>query len=195
MYWPLPPLAYLPLMIIWFGIDETAKLFLVSLGVFFPIYLNTFHGIRNVDPGLIEMARSYGLSGWPLYRDVILPAAAYTEKPGTYVNTEGRVQFAEKAVFAPGDAREDWTILRAMADALGVSVGFDSFDALRAAMAAASTGRFSSRTALLTMDRRSFDIVPKHPETRPVEMPAALATSTRPLPSIESRLEFVGFAT
>ncbi|HEY0957833.1 MAG TPA: NADH-quinone oxidoreductase subunit NuoG [Novosphingobium sp.] len=66
--------------------------------------------------------------------DIILPAAAYTEKAGTYVNTEGRVQFAEKAVFAPGDAREDWTILRALADALGVSVGFDSFEQLRAAM-------------------------------------------------------------
>ncbi len=64
------------------------------------------------------------------------PAAAYTEKAGTYVNTEGRVQFADKAVFAPGDAREDWTILRALADALGVSVGFDSFDELRAAMIA-----------------------------------------------------------
>ena len=69
--------------------------------------------------------------------DVILPAAAYTEKAGTYVNTEGRVQLADKAVFAPGDAREDWTILRAMADALGVNVGFNSFDELRAAMAAA----------------------------------------------------------
>ncbi len=67
--------------------------------------------------------------------DVILPGAAFSEKPGTYVNTEGRVQLADKAVFAPGDAREDWTILRAMADALGASVGFDSFDALRAAMA------------------------------------------------------------
>ncbi len=66
--------------------------------------------------------------------DVILPAAAFTEKAGTYVNTEGRVQFADKATFAPGDAREDWTILRALADALGVSVGFDSFDALRSAM-------------------------------------------------------------
>ena len=68
--------------------------------------------------------------------DIILPAATYTEKAGTYVNTEGRVQFADKAVFAPGDAREDWTILRALADALGVSVGFDSFDELRAAMIA-----------------------------------------------------------
>ena len=69
--------------------------------------------------------------------DVILPAAAYTEKAGAYVNTEGRVQLADKAVFAPGDAREDWTILRAMADALGVNVGFNSFDELRSAMAAA----------------------------------------------------------
>ncbi|MEP6869801.1 MAG: molybdopterin-dependent oxidoreductase, partial [Novosphingobium sp.] len=69
--------------------------------------------------------------------DVILPASAYTEKAGTFVNTEGRVQFADKAVFAPGDAREDWTILRAMADALGVNVGFDTFEALRAAMIAA----------------------------------------------------------
>ncbi|SLJ89202.1 NADH-quinone oxidoreductase subunit NuoG [Novosphingobium mathurense] len=66
--------------------------------------------------------------------DVILPAAAYTEKAGTYVNTEGRVQMADKAVFAPGDAREDWSILRALADAFNVSVGFDSFEELRAAM-------------------------------------------------------------
>ncbi|KWV93044.1 NADH-quinone oxidoreductase subunit NuoG [Erythrobacter sp. YT30] len=66
--------------------------------------------------------------------DVILPAASYAEKDGTYVNTEGRVQFAEKAVFAPGDAREDWTILRALADVLGVNVGFDSFGELQTAM-------------------------------------------------------------
>lgn len=71
----IPALALIPLVILWFGIDETAKLFLVSVGVFFPVYLNTFHGIRSVDQGLIEMAKSYGLSGWPLYRDVILPGA------------------------------------------------------------------------------------------------------------------------
>ena len=69
--------------------------------------------------------------------DIILPAAAFSEKPGTYVNTEGRVQYADKAVFSPGDAREDWTILRAMADALGVKLGFDTFASLRAAMVAA----------------------------------------------------------
>ena len=71
----IPALALIPLVILWFGIEESAKIFLVSIGVFFPMYLNTFHGIRSVDKGLIEMARSYGLSGWPLYRDVILPGA------------------------------------------------------------------------------------------------------------------------
>jgi len=68
--------------------------------------------------------------------DLILPGSAYTEKAGIYVNTEGRVQMADKGVFAPGDAREDWTILRALADTLHVSVGFDTFDQLRAAMIA-----------------------------------------------------------
>jgi len=71
----IPALALIPLVILWFGIDEAAKLFLVAVGVFFPIYLNTFHGIRSVDKGLIEMARSYGLSGWSLYWQVILPGA------------------------------------------------------------------------------------------------------------------------
>jgi len=71
----LQMLRNIPLVILWFGIDETAKLFLVAVGVFFPVYLNTFHGIRSVDRDLIEMARSYGLSGWQLYRQVILPGA------------------------------------------------------------------------------------------------------------------------
>jgi sulfonate transport system permease protein len=71
----VPALALIPLVILWFGIEETAKLFLISVSVFFPIYLNTFHGIRNVDPQLIEMGRSYGLSRWQLYREVILPGA------------------------------------------------------------------------------------------------------------------------
>jgi sulfonate transport system permease protein len=71
----IPALAMVPLVILWFGIDEEAKLFLIATGVFFPVYLNTYAGIRNVDPGLVEMARSYGVKGLPLYRDVILPGA------------------------------------------------------------------------------------------------------------------------
>ncbi len=68
--------------------------------------------------------------------DVVLPAASYAEKAGTYVNLEGRVQMSERAVFPPGDAREDWTILRALSDVLGARLPFDDFDALRAAMVA-----------------------------------------------------------
>jgi sulfonate transport system permease protein len=71
----VPNLALLPLVILWFGIGDSARLFLISLGVFFPIYINTFHGIRNVDPDLIEMGRVYGLSKWQLFRQVIFPGA------------------------------------------------------------------------------------------------------------------------
>lgn len=56
----VPHLALIPLVILWFGIDESAKIFLVALGTLFPIYLNTYHGIKNIDSGLLEMARSYG---------------------------------------------------------------------------------------------------------------------------------------
>jgi sulfonate transport system permease protein len=71
----IPVLAMIPLVILWFGIEEQAKIFLVALGVFFPVYVNTFHGIRSVDPALVEMANSYGVRGFALYRDVILPGA------------------------------------------------------------------------------------------------------------------------
>jgi len=71
----VPHLALLPLIILWFGIDESAKIVLVALGVFFPIYINTFHGIRNTDPHLIEMARVYGLRRFALFRHVVFPGA------------------------------------------------------------------------------------------------------------------------
>jgi NADH-quinone oxidoreductase subunit G len=64
--------------------------------------------------------------------DVILPGAAYTEKSGTYVNTEGRVQTTTRAGFAPGQAKEDWAILRALSDVLGHRLPFDSLSQLRA---------------------------------------------------------------
>ncbi len=66
--------------------------------------------------------------------DIVLPGVAYSEKSGTYVNTEGRVQMAERAVFPPGDAREDWTIIRALSDHLGKTIGYDNLSELRAAM-------------------------------------------------------------
>lgn len=71
----IPHLALIPLVILWFGIGVKAKLFLVSLGVFFPIYLNTFHGIRSIDPALVEMGKVYGLRGFTLFKNVILPGA------------------------------------------------------------------------------------------------------------------------
>ncbi len=64
--------------------------------------------------------------------DVILPSATYTEKSGLYVNTEGRVQWAERANFPPGDAREDWAILRALSAVLDAKLPFDSLQGLRA---------------------------------------------------------------
>jgi sulfonate transport system permease protein len=71
----IPHLAMIPLVILWFGIGEQAKLFLVSLGVLFPVYANTLHGIRNVDPGLLEMGKVYGLNAWHLFWKILLPGA------------------------------------------------------------------------------------------------------------------------
>ncbi len=70
--------------------------------------------------------------------DVILPGAAYTEKSATYVNTEGRAQQTAKAVFPPGDAKEDWTILRALSQRAGATLPYDNLKELRAAMYRAS---------------------------------------------------------
>jgi NADH-quinone oxidoreductase subunit G len=68
--------------------------------------------------------------------DLVLPGSAYSEKHGTFVNTEGRVQRTEKAAFAPGEAREDWTIFRAVSELVGQPLPFDTFGQLHAAMAA-----------------------------------------------------------
>lgn len=71
----IPFLALLPLVIVWFGVDEGGKVFLVALGVLFPIYINTVLGIRQVDPKLIELGRVTGLSRWTLVRRIVLPGA------------------------------------------------------------------------------------------------------------------------
>ncbi|MDO9412659.1 MAG: aliphatic sulfonate ABC transporter permease SsuC [Pseudolabrys sp.] len=71
----VPHLALIPLVILWFGIDETAKIFLVALGVFFPIYINTQHGIRTVDAQLVEMGQTYGMTRGALFWRVYLPGA------------------------------------------------------------------------------------------------------------------------
>jgi sulfonate transport system permease protein len=71
----IPHLAAIPLVILWFGIDEEAKIFLVALGVFFPLYANSFYGIREVDRGLIEMGQVYGLSRLAVIWRILLPGA------------------------------------------------------------------------------------------------------------------------
>jgi len=71
----IPFLAVLPLVIVWLGIGEGAKIFLVAFGVVFPIYMNTVLGIRQVDPKLVELGRVTGLSNWQLIRRIILPGA------------------------------------------------------------------------------------------------------------------------
>ncbi|MFN9859783.1 MAG: ABC transporter permease subunit, partial [Pseudanabaena sp.] len=75
MWRNIPNLALIPLVILWFGIGEEAKLFLVSSGVLFPIYINTFHGIRSIDSGLIEMGKVYGLNPLQLFWNIVLPGA------------------------------------------------------------------------------------------------------------------------
>jgi NADH-quinone oxidoreductase subunit G len=81
--------------------------------------------------------------------DVILPAAAYTEKSATYVNIEGRAQMTAKAAFPPGEAKEDWTIIRALSAACGETLPFDTLQALRAEMyqAAPQLARLGQVTA------------------------------------------------
>ena len=85
--------------------------------------------------------------------DVILPGASYAEKSGTYVNLEGRVQRGERAVFPPGDAREDWTIFRALSAVLGKTLPFDTIEELRAAMAV-------DTPALATLGLATFEWAP-----------------------------------
>jgi sulfonate transport system permease protein len=71
----LPFLGITPLFILWFGIGDTPKIALVFLGVCFPVYVNTFVGIRNVDSRLVEAARTFGAGRWALIRSVVLPGA------------------------------------------------------------------------------------------------------------------------
>src|SRR4029077_145890 len=63
--------------------------------------------------------------------DIVLPGSAYTEKDGTYVNTEGRVQLAHRAVFPPGEAREDWRIIRALSDGVGQPLSYNTLVEVR----------------------------------------------------------------
>ena len=96
------------------------------------------------------------------HADVILPAATYTEKSGTYVNTEGRVQMTNRAAFAPGEAREDWAILRALSEILDKKLPYDSLVALRAALYA-EYPHFAEIDMIFTGDSSAIAAIAKKP--------------------------------
>jgi NADH-quinone oxidoreductase subunit G len=91
----------------------------------------------TIPPGTFVIYQGHHGDRGAARADLILPGAAYTEKPGTYVNTEGRVQRAQRAIFPPGEAREDWTIIRAVSALLGKPLPYDDIEALRRCMEAA----------------------------------------------------------
>ncbi|MGD0153350.1 MAG: ABC transporter permease [Thermacetogeniaceae bacterium] len=72
---PIPPLAWIPLAILWFGIDEPSKIFIIFLGAFFPILLNVITGIRNTDSKFVELAKILEVSRWKFIRQVVIPGA------------------------------------------------------------------------------------------------------------------------
>ncbi|MBV7256676.1 NADH-quinone oxidoreductase subunit G [Pacificimonas sp. WHA3] len=97
------------------------------------------HGADEIDtgplPGVFKVYIGHHGDQGAHVADVILPSASFAEKSGTYVNMEGRVQRSGRAVFPPGDAREDWAILRALSDMLGKALPYNDHDALRARIA------------------------------------------------------------
>ncbi|MZR30512.1 NADH-quinone oxidoreductase subunit NuoG [Sneathiella litorea] len=89
--------------------------------------------VSNLESSFVIYQGSHGDAGASA-ADVILPGAAYTEKDATWVNTEGRVQLGRRAIFPPGDAREDWTILRALSEKLGKTLPYNTIKELREKM-------------------------------------------------------------
>jgi NADH-quinone oxidoreductase subunit G len=106
--------------------------------------------LAKLDAAFVVYQGSHGDKGAER-ADVILPGAAYTEKSATYVNTEGRAQQTARALFAPGSAKDDWTIIRALSQRAGQMLDYDTLPALRAAMYRAAP----QLAALDTVESRS----------------------------------------
>src|SRR5215510_5842696 len=85
--YPIPKIALLPLMILWLGIGETPKVVLIALGVFFPVVINTYAGVRGTDPFMVKTARSLGAGPWQVVRKVVLPSALPTILAGYRLGT------------------------------------------------------------------------------------------------------------
>jgi NADH-quinone oxidoreductase subunit G len=130
--------------------------------------------------------------------DLILPGAAYTEKNGLYVNTEGRVQAARLAAAPPGEAREDWKILRALSDALGKKLPYDTLEALRAALVKAHPG-FARLGHVQQVALPAFTAAPQQPGDAPFAYPIANFYMTDPISRASATMakcgaEFLGGA-
>jgi len=85
--YPIPKIALLPLMILWLGIGETPKVVLIALGVFFPVVINTYAGVRGTDPFMVNTAKSLGAGPWQVVRKVVLPSALPTILAGYRLGT------------------------------------------------------------------------------------------------------------
>jgi NADH-quinone oxidoreductase subunit G len=147
-------------------------------------------GADEIDPSWLGRAfvvyqGTHGDSG--AHRaDVILPGAAYTEKSGLYVNGEGRVQLANRATFPPGDAKEDWAILRALSDVAGKRLPYDDVEALRRAIVAEAPhfGTMDAAPASIGADASVWDAIGTAgpvDATRPLTSPIADFYLTNPI--------------
>lgn len=115
------------------GTDSLSLAQMTTFGTLDVLFLLGADDVKVPDRTFVVYIGTHGDRG--AHRaDVILPGAAYTEKSGSYVNTEGRVQIANRAAFPPGEAREDWAIVRALSDVLGKKLPYDSLQALRQAL-------------------------------------------------------------
>jgi ABC-type nitrate/sulfonate/bicarbonate transport system permease component len=85
--YPIPKIALLPLMILWLGIGETPKVAMIALGVFFPVVINTYAGVRGTDPFMVKTAKSLGAGPWQVVRKVVLPSALPTILAGYRLGT------------------------------------------------------------------------------------------------------------
>ncbi len=85
--YPIPKIALLPLMILWLGIGETPKVVMIALGVFFPVVINTYAGVRGTDPFMVKAARSLGAGRWQVVRKIVLPSALPTILAGYRLGT------------------------------------------------------------------------------------------------------------
>ena len=112
--------------------------------------------------------------------DIILPGAAYTEKDGIYMNTEGRAQRGRRAVFPPGAAREDWKIIRALSDTCETSIGFNDISDLRTDMIARH-GRLGMFDQIIHPDWRSFGGAEHQISDIPFENPIKNFYMTNPI--------------